>query len=176
MSDINTRTESQASAAIRLHEPCGASEVFCGNTNYTRDDSERFIRWLHLNGVTSARLGVVAYDMDGDVLGPPYRPLFISKAQESVYSTLRHASSFQPNARRGETPFATQWLIVIDGLLYSCMAEDRYDAAAQAEAFEPGREITAIVDARYVCPIRFKADPAMQSPPRHPRPGEAHAE
>lgn len=182
MTDSNTH-DACGAPAIR-HEPCEAHETFCGNTRYVREDSEKFIRWLRANGVKSARFGSIAFDIYGHALDAKHRPLFIDKKQEAVYLALRHKFSFQlrtpwagPSWAWPLTANRIQWLVVVDGLLYSCMAESVHEVMDQVKALKPGCTVTSIADARHVCPIRSDADSSTQNPLNPPfKHGESHDE
>ena len=64
------------------HEPCSPCEVFVGNCHGGLD---AHLAWLHANGVTSARSGRHAFDIEGHPLPGDYRPVFIRGSQMREY-------------------------------------------------------------------------------------------
>lgn len=65
------------------HEKCGPHEVFVGNTQ--RDGGS--MTYLKPS-IRSARLGDVAYDIEGKKLPRSYAPIFISRSDVSLYDIL----------------------------------------------------------------------------------------
>ncbi|MCD1264054.1 hypothetical protein B5M44_04220 [Shinella sumterensis] len=76
-----------------------ASETWVGNM--LRDQGLERIEDLKKSGVTSARLGDVALDIDGKQLPRSYAPLIISRAQELIYDDYMMRKTFGPHWRRG---------------------------------------------------------------------------
>jgi hypothetical protein len=77
------------------HEPCGPHEIFVGNTQ-RENGNLRFL--THLK---TARLGGVAYCIEGKRLPATYAPLFIARSEEAAYDATMMARAFGPNWRRG---------------------------------------------------------------------------
>lgn len=74
----------------------GSNEIWVGNT----ERPGRKLDELRAAGVTSARLGDVALDVDGKKLPSYFAPLIISKAQEMVYDDHMMRKTFGPHWRR----------------------------------------------------------------------------
>lgn len=81
----------------RHHEPCGADELYLGNTLRDKNNLE----FLKQKGMRTIRLGDVAYDLDGKVLSASYAPLFIKRSEEQLYDAIMMEKTFGPNWRRG---------------------------------------------------------------------------
>ena len=71
------------------HEACGAQEVFVGNTSEGVDR----LSWLKSRGVSTARLGHVALDIDGKPLPETYRPIFINRAEIDLHDRVMYAAA-----------------------------------------------------------------------------------
>jgi len=67
-----------------IHPEQKADEVFVGNTD-ERGLSDKF------DTISSARLGLYAYDMYGHRLDSTYRPIFIKKIEEPIYDRIMNA-------------------------------------------------------------------------------------
>ena len=79
------------------HEPPRKGERWVGNTNRA---AERMAE-LKAAGITSARLGKQAFDIDGKPISPlQYKPVFISNLQAAKYNDYMMTKSFGPNWRR----------------------------------------------------------------------------
>lgn len=68
------------------HEPYGVNEVWLGNT----DKGTAKIEAMKAKGLRTIRLGTRAYNIDGKLLPPFYRPVFIARAEEDAYSQIMH--------------------------------------------------------------------------------------
>lgn len=71
------------------------NEVWVGNTTRDRD-----LDVLKRAGVTSARLGGIALDIEGKKLPSNYAPLIISRSQEMLYDDYMMRKTFGQNWRR----------------------------------------------------------------------------
>lgn len=71
------------------------NEIWVGNTERNKD-----LRALKDAGITSARLGDIALDIDGKRLPHYYAPLIISKSQEMIYDDYMMRKTFGPHWRR----------------------------------------------------------------------------
>jgi hypothetical protein len=78
------------------HEKIEADEIFIGNA---RTDSAR-LEWLKANGITTARFGKVAYDIDGSELPKPYLPIFINRSDADHYDRVMMTETFGSDWRR----------------------------------------------------------------------------
>lgn len=76
-----------------------ANEKWVGNM--LRDKDLEHLESLRKAGVTSARLGGVALDIEGKRLPSDYAPLIISKAHEMAYDDYMMRKTFGPHWRRG---------------------------------------------------------------------------
>ncbi len=74
-----------------------STEIWVGNM--PRDKGFERIEILKKVGVTSARLGNVALDIEGKRL-PSYAPLIISKSQEMIYDDYMMRKTFGPHWSR----------------------------------------------------------------------------
>ncbi len=74
------------------HEKTGDNQVFVGNTK----DGDAGIEWLHSQGVASARLGDVAYDIDGRRIPNDLgcRPVFIESEDRANYHRVMMKKTF----------------------------------------------------------------------------------
>lgn len=75
------------------HEPCEKHEHFVGND----DKPHETLAWLHSQGASTARLGSVAYDIDGNVLPLPYLPVFV---RGNRYHEVMMEKTFGPDWHR----------------------------------------------------------------------------
>lgn len=80
------------------HEACGPHEIFVGNTR--RDNSS--LGYLIAGGMKTARLGLIAYDIDGKVLAQSegYAPVFIHRAESDLHDEIMMKRTFGPHWRR----------------------------------------------------------------------------
>lgn len=77
------------------HEPCGPNEVFVGNTNRESGSLK------YLSGrMKTARLGNLAFCLEGKPLPLEFAPLFIGRAEEQLYDSIMMNRTFGPNWRR----------------------------------------------------------------------------
>jgi hypothetical protein len=71
-----------------------ADEVFVGNTKTKNGVHE------HLSGLTTARLGEQALDIEGKKIEPEYmRPLFVGRAEADAYDRIMMRRTFQGQFR-----------------------------------------------------------------------------
>lgn len=83
---------------ITTHKECSAKEVWVGNTSSQGDVIAR----LNAAGISSARLGNVAYDIEGKPIDRNYMaPLILARADEIRYHEYMMERTFGPNWRRG---------------------------------------------------------------------------
>lgn len=80
--------------SVMHHEPIATTEKFVGNTQ----EGDARIAWLHARGVTSARLGIVAYDIDGKKLPGWCLPVIIARADEMKYDAAM-TTGLRPNTK-----------------------------------------------------------------------------
>ncbi|MFB7144993.1 hypothetical protein ACWGMK_06085 [Agrobacterium deltaense] len=78
------------------HKECTKDEIFVGNT---AREGEHF-QWLKSQGLTSARLGKVAYAIDGMPLPAYYAPVIIDRSQADLHHAIMMEKTFGPNWRR----------------------------------------------------------------------------
>ncbi|MEZ2132724.1 MULTISPECIES: hypothetical protein [unclassified Sinorhizobium] len=78
------------------HNECAANEIWVGNTHR---GAER-LDFFKSKGLTSVRLGKVAYDIDGKVLPGTYSPIIIQRAQADLHNDIMMTAAFGPNWRR----------------------------------------------------------------------------
>lgn len=80
------------------HKECRPSEIWVGNTLRNGDVISR----LAAHGLRTARLGEVAYDIDGEPIATDYMaPLLIGRSEEAAYDNYMMKRTFGPNWRRG---------------------------------------------------------------------------
>jgi hypothetical protein len=78
------------------HEKCGPQEVFLGNTERV-NGLGRYTE----KGLTTIRLGELAYDIEGKKLSEHYAPIFIHRSEEGRYDEIMMGRAFGANWRRG---------------------------------------------------------------------------
>jgi hypothetical protein len=81
---------SQASYGIEEnkmhHEPCAPNEIFVGNTKHISGIE------THLTGLTTARLGKVAFDLNVKSLPSSYMlPMFVGRSEANRYDQIMDA-------------------------------------------------------------------------------------
>ena len=73
------------------HPEQASSEEFVGNTH----KGESAVELLHKNGITTARLGEQAYDIEGKKLPKEiYRPIIIGREHSGKYSDFMMSTTF----------------------------------------------------------------------------------
>ena len=77
--------------AMGTHKECMADEVFVGNVTTTDETSD--LKDL------SYRFGVIAYDIDGNILSDFYKPLFVKKSSHAEWD--RRMTNASKKARYG---------------------------------------------------------------------------
>jgi len=80
----------------RLHNEAGADEIFVGNC---QRDGDTLVK-LQMAGLKAARLGEVAYDIDGKPLPREYAPLLIKRSDADLYDDVMMTRTFGPHWRR----------------------------------------------------------------------------
>lgn len=78
------------------HEKAPSDEKFVGNTQ----EGQSHIDWLHAKGVTSARLGAVAYSLNGKLIPESwgFRPVFIKFSDDMKYDRAMMRRTFGPHS------------------------------------------------------------------------------
>jgi hypothetical protein len=73
------------------HPEQSSSEEFVGNTHR----GESAVEFLHKNGITTARLGEQAYDIDGKKLPKEiFRPIIIGREHSKKYDDVMMSIAF----------------------------------------------------------------------------------
>lgn len=82
----------------REHDGCDPHEIFVGNTRRDGD----MIQYLKSKGLRTIRLGMVAYDIDGNQLKDieGYAPVFINRSESDLHNAAMMERTFGPNWRR----------------------------------------------------------------------------
>lgn len=78
------------------HPECAPNEIFVGNTNRGAERLEFF----KSKGLTSVRLGKVAYCIGGKPLPGTYSPIIIPRAQADLHNDIMMTATFGPHWRR----------------------------------------------------------------------------
>lgn len=78
------------------HNEARADEIFVGNTDRGSDR----IAELQTAGMRTARLGKVAYCIEGKRLSNTWLPLLIGRSEEALYDDIMNKRVFGPDWRR----------------------------------------------------------------------------
>lgn len=80
----------------QTHNECAANEIWVGNT----DRGQGRLEFYKSKGLTSVRLGKVAYCIEGKPLPSNYSPIIIQRAQADLHNDIMMTATFGPHWRR----------------------------------------------------------------------------